>query len=709
MRAWLLILLTLISLPAFSASYTKIANNGSELPGSALLGSGATDWACTRDNATGLVWEVKTTDGGLRERNKTYTNYDDATQAQKSTGSGFVNPAQAEIDAATNSIGFANAVNATALCGAVGWRMPSRDELLGIVDTANTPTINPSYFPNTPSSNFWSGSPVAGDPDLAWVVYFYYGFGYWYDRSNTSQVRLVRGGQSFGTFALTVSTTGTGSGTLAGNGINCTRTAGTSSGTCSTSLASGTPVILTATSVIGSTFTGWGGACSGTASTCSLTMDAAKSVTAAFAAFAALTPQTLAFGAAPTLAVGGTGTVSATASSGLPVTFSSLSPPICTVSGSTVSGIAAGTCTVAANQAGNSTYAVAPQATQSFSSTMRSVAQTLTFGAAPALAVGGTGTVSATASSGLPVTFSSLSPSICNVSGNTVSAIAAGLCIVAANQAGNGSFSPAPQATQNLSSTVTFPNKAIELYHSTLKHYFITRDPVEAAGLDRGGWTRTGGSFNVWPLPVGSSQPVCRFYGSFSPGPNSHFFTVDTGECAGLRELQASIPETQKKWHYESTAFYINPPLNKTCTGGDTPVYRYYNNGSAHGEDSNHRLTTDASASLRASMEAAGWIPEGVVMCGVVKPATAAFTVDMGALFKGRNIVFNDTSTGSPTAWHWTFGDGSTSSSRNPSHTYTTVGHFLVTLTITHSTGGDYVTQTLNVAEDNSGGGGAGG
>ena len=47
--------------------YTKIANDGSELPADAPLGSAAGEWACTRDNATGLVWEVKTDDGGLRD------------------------------------------------------------------------------------------------------------------------------------------------------------------------------------------------------------------------------------------------------------------------------------------------------------------------------------------------------------------------------------------------------------------------------------------------------------------------------------------------------------------------------------------------------------------------------------------------------------------------------------------------------------------
>jgi len=39
--------------------YTKIANDGSVLPASATLGPNPGDWACTRDNVTGLVWEVK--------------------------------------------------------------------------------------------------------------------------------------------------------------------------------------------------------------------------------------------------------------------------------------------------------------------------------------------------------------------------------------------------------------------------------------------------------------------------------------------------------------------------------------------------------------------------------------------------------------------------------------------------------------------------
>jgi alpha-tubulin suppressor-like RCC1 family protein len=81
------------------------------------------------------------------------------------------------------------------------------------------------------------------------------------------------------TYTLTVSKAGTGGGTVTSSptGITC-------GADCSESYASGTPVTLTATPATGSSFTGWSGACagSGTVTTCTITLDAAKSVTATF-------------------------------------------------------------------------------------------------------------------------------------------------------------------------------------------------------------------------------------------------------------------------------------------------------------------------------------------------------------------------------------------------------------------------------------------
>src|ERR1019366_8471658 len=147
-------------------------------------------------------------------------------------------------------------------------------------------------------------------------------------------------------------------------------------------------------------------------------------------------PQTITFTpAAPGSATvgGSTYTVAATASSGLPVSFSSGTPPVCSVVGSAVSFVGVGTCTIDANQAGNSNYDAAPQAQQSFALSKGSQTITFTSTARSSATVGGpTYTVAATASSGLPVSFTidAASSSVCSISGATVSFVGPGTCTI---------------------------------------------------------------------------------------------------------------------------------------------------------------------------------------------------------------------------------------------------------------------------------------
>jgi len=181
-----------------------------------------------------------------------------------------------------------------------------------------------------------------------------------------------------------------------------------------------------------------------------------------------LLAQTIAFGAISAQTLHTTLPLSASATSGLAVSFTSSTPSTCTVSNTTASLQAAGTCTIVAAQAGNSTYAPAMSVTQSFS--VNRIAQTITFASLPNQPLGTAPfTVTATASSGLTVNFASATPSTCTVSGNTVTLIAVARCTLQASQPGGSKYAPAQPVVQGFqvtkeAQTITFatlPNRTI--------------------------------------------------------------------------------------------------------------------------------------------------------------------------------------------------------------------------------------------------------
>ena len=73
------------------------------------------------------------------------------------------------------------------------WRLPSRIELVSILDGTRTqPSINVGAFPGTPSHWFWTSSPAVDVPDAAWYVYFYFGYPKIEEKRNRFAVRCVR-------------------------------------------------------------------------------------------------------------------------------------------------------------------------------------------------------------------------------------------------------------------------------------------------------------------------------------------------------------------------------------------------------------------------------------------------------------------------------------------------------------------------------------
>ena len=148
-------------------------------------------------------------------------------------------------------------------------------------------------------------------------------------------------------------------------------------------------------------------------------------------------------------AVGVLVTLSASAAPGLVVSFASDTPLVCTVSGRTVTTAAPGTCTITASQGGSAVFAPAPGVARAFEVHPGRKSQTITFSQPPAAKVGAPVTLSASATSGLPVTFASDTPPVCTVSGSAVTTAAAGTCTITASQGGSARYAPARGVKQS--------------------------------------------------------------------------------------------------------------------------------------------------------------------------------------------------------------------------------------------------------------------
>ena len=159
-------------------SFTKLDANGGELPAS------ANNWRCVRDNVTGLIWEAKTDDGSIHDKDNRY-RWGGLTALGSGTVGSYYNDWNTLV----------NGSNAESLCGYADWRVPSTDELLSLVDHSRFGmAIDSDYFPYT-AFNVWSSSPSAYFTNGAWYVYFYNGYAGSNYRNSAWQVRLVRSGQ----------------------------------------------------------------------------------------------------------------------------------------------------------------------------------------------------------------------------------------------------------------------------------------------------------------------------------------------------------------------------------------------------------------------------------------------------------------------------------------------------------------------------------
>lgn len=165
-------------------------------------------------------------------------------------------------------------------------------------------------------------------------------------------------------------------------------------------------------------------------------------------------PQAIAFDGASDLKVGDTASLVAKADSGLPVTFTTSTPRICSVRGNQVTGLSAGTCGITASQGGDETWAPADPVTRAIwvgdpGNPGRSP-QVVDFAQPDPVLAGDGITLVARASSGLDVVVTSETPKICTVEGAVVRTYAAGTCVLTATQEGDATWAPADPVTRSV-------------------------------------------------------------------------------------------------------------------------------------------------------------------------------------------------------------------------------------------------------------------
>lgn len=146
-------------------------------PAGEVLPRDATAWQCVLDVTTGLMWEVKTDDSGLRDYRKSYTVWGDGRQGDVSV--------------------FVRKVNAQGLCGHQDWRLPARLELHSLTDFSvvfPSPAIDSAWFPNTFNTSYITGTPSLQQAGAVRSVSFSDGATTTIGVGGLGQARLVRTG-----------------------------------------------------------------------------------------------------------------------------------------------------------------------------------------------------------------------------------------------------------------------------------------------------------------------------------------------------------------------------------------------------------------------------------------------------------------------------------------------------------------------------------
>ena len=263
--------------------------------------------------------------------------------------------------------------------------------------------------------------------------------------------------------------------------------------------------------------------------------------------------------------------LTATASSGLSITYTSSNQEVATISGSTVTVVGVGSTTIVARQAGNENYSLAPPVAQNLM--VNKATQTIVFEAIPNKSLeDDTLRLVAIASSGLPVIFSSSDETVATVSNDTVTLIGIGTTIITATQEGNEHYIAALPVTQPLT-------------------VFSCQD-LTLSIVDQGHITCHGAANGTFTVKVSGGHAPYQYSLDGITFQDSAYFTNldsgeyelivrDTNECTAIAEVTILSPEALMLSGLvnSSTESSGNGSITLNVSGGQAPYQYTWNNG----------------------------------------------------------------------------------------------------------------------------------
>jgi PKD repeat protein len=197
----------------------------------------------------------------------------------------------------------------------------------------------------------------------------------------------------------------------------------------------------------------------------------------------------------------------------------------------------------------------------------------------------------------------------------------------------------------------------------------LVNTAIDIVNVESGsGWDRYSGYGMVDAAAAvgggGPVAPVAAFTGSPTSG---------TAPLTVTFTDQSSGAPTSWSWTFGDggTSSQQNPSHTYTSTGSYTVTLTATNSAGSDGETKTNYIVVNACSAPVANF--------------VGSPTSGGAPL---------TVSFTDQSTNSPTSWSWTFGDGGTSTTKNPSHVYASEGSYTVTLTATNGCGSDGETKT---------------